>query len=52
MLPYDQMTMEDFYDAHPELALDVNNPQTFWPHTEDDNVELVKERFASASSDH
>lgn len=52
MLPYDQMTMEDFYKAHPELTVDVNNPGTFWPHTEDDKVELVKERAASATSDH
>lgn len=35
LIPYGEMTMEDFRDAHPELALDpINNP-TFWPHYED-----------------
>lgn len=32
LLPYGQMTMEDFKDAHPELALDPLNKPTFWPH--------------------
>lgn len=32
MLPFEQMTMEDFKDAYPEQAIDpINNP-TFWPH--------------------
>ncbi|XP_055594916.1 ATP synthase subunit d, mitochondrial [Uranotaenia lowii] len=31
-LPFDQMTMEDFRDAYPELALDPLNKPTFWPH--------------------
>lgn len=35
LLPYAQMTMEDFRDAHPELALDPINKPTFWPHTPD-----------------
>ncbi|KAJ8682390.1 hypothetical protein QAD02_018182 [Eretmocerus hayati] len=33
LLKYGQMTMEDFRDAHPDIALDpINNP-TMWPHT-------------------
>lgn len=32
LLPYGQMTLEDFRDAHPELALDPINRPTFWPH--------------------
>lgn len=32
LLPYAQMTLEDFKDAHPELALDPLNKPTFWPH--------------------
>ncbi|KAF5280585.1 hypothetical protein FQR65_LT00338 [Abscondita terminalis] len=36
LIPFDQMTMEDYKDAFPEEALDpVNNP-TFWPHEPDD----------------
>jgi F-type H+-transporting ATPase subunit d len=32
MLPFEQMTMEDFKDAYPDQAIDpINNP-TFWPH--------------------
>lgn len=38
LLPYDQMTMEDFADAHPELALDPLNNPTFWPHDEETNA--------------
>lgn len=35
LLPYNQMTLEDFYDAHPELALDPLKNPTFWPHDEE-----------------
>jgi F-type H+-transporting ATPase subunit d len=31
LLPYAQMTMEDFADAFPDQAIDQNKP-TFWPH--------------------
>jgi F-type H+-transporting ATPase subunit d len=34
ILPYEQMTMEDFADAHPEQAIDPLNRPTFWPHDE------------------
>ncbi|NP_001161446.1 ATP synthase subunit d, mitochondrial [Nasonia vitripennis] len=33
MLKYSQMTMEDFRDAHPELAIDPLNNPTIFPHT-------------------
>lgn len=32
LLPYGQMTMEDFADAFPDQALDPINKPTFWPH--------------------
>lgn len=32
LLPYNQMTLEDFRDAHPDLALDPINKPTYWPH--------------------
>lgn len=32
LLPFDQMTMEDFADAYPDQALDPINKPTFWPH--------------------
>lgn len=35
LLPYGQMTMEDYYEAHPEEAIDTINKPTFWPHDED-----------------
>ncbi|KAG6459595.1 ATP synthase subunit d, mitochondrial [Manduca sexta] len=41
LLPYDQMTMEDFRDAHPDLALDPINRPTFWPHTPDEQLGYV-----------
>lgn len=33
LLPFNQMTMEDFKDSYPDLALDPLNKPTFWPHT-------------------
>lgn len=33
LLPFDQMTMEDYRDAYPDQALDPINRPTFWPHT-------------------
>lgn len=38
LLPYDQMTMEDYRDAFPESALDPINKPTFWPHTPEEQV--------------
>lgn len=35
LLPYGQMTMEDYAEAHPDQALDPLNKPTFWPHDED-----------------
>ncbi|EFN76951.1 ATP synthase subunit d, mitochondrial [Harpegnathos saltator] len=32
MLPFAEMTMEDFRDAYPEFALDSINKPTIWPH--------------------
>ncbi|XP_072947457.1 ATP synthase subunit d, mitochondrial [Epargyreus clarus] len=40
-LPYSQMTMEDFRDAHPELALDPINKPTFWPHNPEEQMDYV-----------
>ncbi|KYN40741.1 ATP synthase subunit d, mitochondrial, partial [Trachymyrmex septentrionalis] len=34
LLPFDEMTMEDFRDAYPDLAINVNKP-SIWPHTPD-----------------
>lgn len=34
IMPYEQMTMEDFRDAHPDIALDTTNRPTLWPHDE------------------
>lgn len=42
LLPYDQMTLEDFKDAHPELALDPLNRPTFWPHTPEEQPDYVE----------
>lgn len=38
LLPYEQMTMEDYRDAFPESALDPLNKPTFWPHTPEEQV--------------
>ncbi|XP_017044822.1 proteoglycan 4 [Drosophila ficusphila] len=38
MLPYDQMTMEEFCFARPHLAPDFINKPTFWPHTPEEQT--------------
>jgi F-type H+-transporting ATPase subunit d len=32
LLPFSQMTMEDFADSFPDQAMDPINKPTFWPH--------------------
>lgn len=32
LIPFDQMTMEDFRDSYPDVAIDPINKPTFWPH--------------------
>lgn len=39
LLPYNQMTMEDYREAFPDQALDPINRPTFWPHTPEEQVE-------------
>ncbi|XP_058461869.1 ATP synthase subunit d, mitochondrial [Malaya genurostris] len=36
LLPFNQMTMEDYRDAFPDQALDTVNRPTYWPHTPED----------------
>ncbi|CAO1421182.1 unnamed protein product [Diamesa hyperborea] len=43
LLPYDQMTMEDYRDAFPDEALDPINKPTFWPHTPEEQLDYKKE---------
>lgn len=39
LLPYGQMTMEDYRDAFPDQALDPINRPTLWPHFPEDQPE-------------
>ncbi|KAJ3663246.1 hypothetical protein Zmor_007550 [Zophobas morio] len=41
LIPFDQMTMEDFRDAFPEQALDPINKPTFWPHDPEEQLDHV-----------
>ncbi|CAH2039218.1 unnamed protein product, partial [Iphiclides podalirius] len=41
LLPYDQMTMEDYRDAYPDEALDPINRPTFWPHDAEEQLDYV-----------
>lgn len=38
LIPYDQMTMEDYKDAHGDIAIDPLNKPTFWPHTPEEQL--------------
>ncbi|XP_055907290.1 ATP synthase subunit d, mitochondrial [Eupeodes corollae] len=51
LLPYDQMTMEDYRDAFPEEALDPINRPTFWPHAPEDQLGHV-DKNAQPSEGH
>lgn len=42
LLPYDQMTLEDFSDAHPELALSPLTKPTLWPHSPEEQLDYVE----------
>lgn len=39
LLPFGQMTLEDYRDAYPDDALDPINRPTFWPHTPEEQPE-------------
>ncbi|XP_061714703.1 ATP synthase subunit d, mitochondrial [Cydia pomonella] len=41
LLPYDQMTMEDYKDAYPQDAIDPINKPTFWPHNPEEQLDYV-----------
>lgn len=43
MIPFDEMTMEDFRIMYPEIAIDpIKNP-TFWPHNSEEQIGYVPE---------
>ncbi|CAG9771052.1 unnamed protein product [Ceutorhynchus assimilis] len=48
LLPYDQMTLEDYRDAHPEDALDPINRPTFWPHNPEEQPGYKEEQAPAA----
>ncbi|KAM3958574.1 ATP synthase, subunit D [Aphomia sociella] len=49
LLPFDQMTMEDYRDAYPNEALDPLNKPTFWPHEPENQPENFKAEGAPAA---
>ncbi|CAG9856198.1 unnamed protein product [Phyllotreta striolata] len=48
LIPYDQMTMEDYRDAFPETALDPINRPTMWPHTPEEQHDYVPKDVQSS----
>ncbi|EDW91910.1 proteoglycan 4 [Drosophila yakuba] len=52
MLPYDQMTMEEFCFARPHLAPDFINKPTFWPHTPEEQMPGPSDPEAAAALHH
>lgn len=48
LLPFGQMTMEDYRDAYPEQALDPINRPTFWPHTADEQLDYKPKDHGAA----
>ncbi|GJQ68399.1 ATPsyn-d [Trypoxylus dichotomus] len=39
LIPYDQMTMEDFRESYPNIALDSTTKPTFWPHNPEEQLD-------------
>ncbi|KAM7362253.1 ATP synthase, subunit D isoform 1-T3 [Cochliomyia hominivorax] len=52
LLPFDQMTMEDYRESFPDLALDPANRPTFWPHTPEEQVGYVSKEMEAARAAH
>lgn len=48
LLPYNQMTLEDFADAHPEQALNPLKKPTFWPHNPEEQLDYKPEETQSS----
>ncbi|XP_066991399.1 ATP synthase subunit d, mitochondrial [Anabrus simplex] len=48
LIPFEQMTMEDFRDAFPDQALDPINRPTFWPHTPEEQLGYEKDKEQAA----
>jgi len=48
VLPYEEMTMEDFKNAFPEQALDPINRPTLWPHTPEEQPGYKDKSVAGA----
>jgi len=49
LLPYEEMTMEDYRDAFPELAMDPINKPTFWPHTPEEQLDYKDDKVGHSS---
>lgn len=41
LIPYSEMTLEEFYLAHPEQAIDTYKKPTYWPHTPEEQLDYV-----------
>lgn len=52
LLPFDQMTMEDYRESFPDLALDPVNRPSFWPHTPEEQVGYVSKETEAARAAH
>ncbi|XP_022911684.1 ATP synthase subunit d, mitochondrial-like [Onthophagus taurus] len=54
IVPYHQMSMEEYRDAFPESAIDPINRPTFWPHKPEDQIgyeqKLAAERAAAEAA--
>lgn len=43
VMPFDQMTMEDYREAFPDDAIDPIGRPTFWPHNPEEQVGYLKD---------
>ncbi|XP_055837210.1 ATP synthase subunit d, mitochondrial-like [Episyrphus balteatus] len=49
LVPFDQMTWEDYCDMYPEEAPDFINRPTFWPHNPEEQIQQVESQEQSTN---
>ncbi|KAJ6635352.1 ATP synthase subunit d, mitochondrial [Pseudolycoriella hygida] len=52
LLPFEEMTLEDYRDAFPDQALDPINRPTFWPHNPEEQLDYYKDDDKAGHSAH
>ena len=47
-LPYEEMTIEEYCEAHPDVGWNPEKP-TFWPHNPEEQLDYVEPEIGAAA---